>query len=60
MVIVVRSVFHEGNPEVFLDECFHKLRSWNMIGLMFLKELKLLKPVVHVGVLFVITDIFLR
>ena len=28
MVIVVRSVFHEGNIfffQIFLDECFHKL-----------------------------------
>ena len=28
MIIIVRSVFHEGNkyyPQVFLDECLHKL-----------------------------------
>ena len=28
MIIVVRFVFHEGNkyyPQVFLDECLHKL-----------------------------------
>ena len=28
MIIVVRAIFHEGNkydPQVFLDECLHKL-----------------------------------
>ena len=43
MIIVVRSVFHEGNkyyPKVFLDECFENYK------LMYLKEWMLTKPMV--------------
>ena len=32
-MIVVRSVFHEGNeyyPQVFFDECLYKLANWDI------------------------------
>ena len=48
-IIVVRPVFREGNkyyPQVFLDECLHKLQLLEYDRVDVLKELILTKPMV--------------
>ena len=62
VTIVVREVFHENNqyyPQVFLDECLHKIKKYYVIiQLTFLKELMLIKQAHQKSVMFVTVYIF--
>ena len=57
VTIVIRAAFHENNKhysQVVLDECLYKMKkSYIMIELTFLKELKLIKQVHQKSVMFV-------
>ena len=56
MTIVVRAIFHEKNkfyPQVFLDECLHKiLKCYILQKLIFLKESMLIKQAHQKSVMF--------
>ena len=63
MVIVVRSVSHEGNDyyhHVLLDECLYKMLMLEYGKIDVSKEIDVTKPMVYVEALFVITGTFLR
>ena len=61
MTVTIRCVFSEDNdlyPQAFLDDALYKsYKCWNMIELIFQKELMLIKQINQENVSFVITGI---